>query len=217
LVVKRVAENGGRFLKRYGIDSTGSILWVEIGQHKAVEKASQALREGAPEIRRQNAHSKIFGTDETFSSRSTYERTLPKVGEDHHANEKPAGSRGLLYMSSFEEEQKNDGVLAIEPSMILLGRQQSHAISLPVDQLEPTEREMYLNHFYPPNSALEGKRHRQISQEGRSRSRRDEGHTVGSEDGNYHTSFENGHSSHKRVPKKCKSGVGEWPIVTVEI
>lgn len=48
-VVKIIREVGGRFLKRYGG------CWVDVGDKKAREKTSQALRENAPEIReRQN-------------------------------------------------------------------------------------------------------------------------------------------------------------------
>ena len=48
-VVKIIREVGGRFLKRHGG------CWVDVGDKKAREKTSQALRENAPEIReRQN-------------------------------------------------------------------------------------------------------------------------------------------------------------------
>jgi len=48
-VVKIIRELGGRFLKRHGG------CWVDVGDKKAREKTSQALRENAPEIReRQN-------------------------------------------------------------------------------------------------------------------------------------------------------------------
>ena len=41
-IVARIRENGGRFLKR----SADSIVWSEVTEKKAVEKTSQALREG---------------------------------------------------------------------------------------------------------------------------------------------------------------------------
>jgi len=41
-IVARIKENGGRFLKR----SADSIVWSEVTEKKAVEKTSQALREG---------------------------------------------------------------------------------------------------------------------------------------------------------------------------
>jgi hypothetical protein len=58
LVVERVRERGGRFLKRTklpGIGVCGHFCWINIGEQRAYEKACQALREGAPEMRRQLA------------------------------------------------------------------------------------------------------------------------------------------------------------------
>jgi hypothetical protein len=58
LVVERIRERGGRFLKRTklpGIGLCGHFCWVDIGEQRAYEKACQALREGAPEILRQLA------------------------------------------------------------------------------------------------------------------------------------------------------------------
>ena len=56
-VVEKIRETGGRFLERYKM--TNGILWVDIGDERAKEKASQALREGAPEIRRRKALSDV--------------------------------------------------------------------------------------------------------------------------------------------------------------
>ena len=55
-VVHTIQESGGRFLKRtknYGAGPSGHFVWEDIGENRAYEKACQALREGAPEIRRQ--------------------------------------------------------------------------------------------------------------------------------------------------------------------
>lgn len=41
-IVERIKENGGRFLKRDALSDT----WVEVSRKKAIEKTSQALREG---------------------------------------------------------------------------------------------------------------------------------------------------------------------------
>jgi hypothetical protein len=54
-VVHRIEERGGRFLKRTkvpGLGPSGHFFWQEIGEQRAYEKACQALREGAPEIRK---------------------------------------------------------------------------------------------------------------------------------------------------------------------
>lgn len=50
-IVEEVQRRNGRFLKK---DSNG--VWVEICERKAREKTSQALREGAPELRAELSH-----------------------------------------------------------------------------------------------------------------------------------------------------------------
>lgn len=53
----------GRFLKK---DSKNPGVWVEIGDRKAREKTSQALREGAPELREELNSDKNQGEDDLF-------------------------------------------------------------------------------------------------------------------------------------------------------
>jgi hypothetical protein len=48
-IVAAVRERGGRFLEK----PKGETTWSDIGDKKAVEKTSQALREGQPKLRRQ--------------------------------------------------------------------------------------------------------------------------------------------------------------------
>ena len=62
-IVETIRSRGGRFLRRtktgqYGARPYG---WLEIDDKKAYEKACQALREGAPEIRRRLLLSKGSG------------------------------------------------------------------------------------------------------------------------------------------------------------
>jgi hypothetical protein len=50
-----IRERGGRFLKRTknpGLGPSGHFCWEDVGEQRAYEKACQALRENAPEIRR---------------------------------------------------------------------------------------------------------------------------------------------------------------------
>jgi hypothetical protein len=69
-VAKRIVDHirnlnpSGRFLKR---DSNG--IWVDIGDRKAREKTSQALREGAPEIREELTFDKEL--NDTVGAQST--------------------------------------------------------------------------------------------------------------------------------------------------
>jgi hypothetical protein len=50
-IVVFIRKMGGRFLKREGADSLQGDAWKDVGNNKAREKTSQALREGAPELR----------------------------------------------------------------------------------------------------------------------------------------------------------------------
>lgn len=78
-IVNIVQSRGGRFLRRYkrnGVSwERGHFVWVEVDPQKAYEKACQALREGAPEIRRkmQEADHSDDGEDERKSPASKEE------------------------------------------------------------------------------------------------------------------------------------------------
>ena len=60
-IVEIIRCRGGRFLRRHkrnGVSwERGHFVWVEVEPQKAYEKACQALREGAPDIRRKLAES----------------------------------------------------------------------------------------------------------------------------------------------------------------
>lgn len=56
-IVHIVQSRGGRFLKR--TKSPGRFGWKEIGEQRAYEKACQALRENAPELRRRLAAQEV--------------------------------------------------------------------------------------------------------------------------------------------------------------
>lgn len=75
LIVEAIRQRGGRFLRREsspfrrhsadGNSNTGggsTIQWVDIGDDRAREKTCQALREGAPELRRQGKDEGEDGT-----------------------------------------------------------------------------------------------------------------------------------------------------------
>ena len=50
-LLEKIRSQGGRFVRRE--KNNGRSTWVEISEQRAYEKVCQALREGAPEIRRQ--------------------------------------------------------------------------------------------------------------------------------------------------------------------
>jgi Neuregulin intracellular region len=65
IVVDLVRQQGGRFLRRCSFAeqrldaaSMGPVVWVDIGDDRAREKTCQALREGAPEIRKKTLRSR---------------------------------------------------------------------------------------------------------------------------------------------------------------
>ena len=216
LVVRRIQASGGRFLKRHGTNPQGDILYVDIGLSKAQEKTSQALRENAPELRRRKTTGQNRGGIANLSSSSTLEGIgSPGKGDGQYKAES-MGSRALICTSSFDKEESNDGVLAIEPSMIMLGRKHSPAISLPVDQLKPSEREIYMNHFYPPNSALEAKQKYLRGHKGSNRARDGMRLRMGVQE-NTGKSFKGSHVSQEKMPEEAKSGIVEWPSISVPI
>lgn len=51
VIVQKIRSLGGRFLKRSAPQENGDAVWRDVGNKKAREKTSQALRENAPEIR----------------------------------------------------------------------------------------------------------------------------------------------------------------------
>mmetsp|Transcript_127 Transcript_127/g.176 ORF Transcript_127/g.176 Transcript_127/m.176 type:complete len:204 (+) Transcript_127:43-654(+) len=71
-IVGQVRQQGGRFLRK---DESGS-LWVDVGDKKASEKTSQALREGL-DVRRAAARSYCAQT--TGKSSSSRARRLPPM------------------------------------------------------------------------------------------------------------------------------------------
>ena len=213
----KIRANGGRFLKKVknGLSSKGEVLYVDIGLAKAQEKTSQALREGAPELRRRKANVKNDGSIATLSSSSTLERTSNTKEDSHLYWGESASSGVLICTSSYDEEHKTNGVLSIEPSMIMLGRRHCPPISLPVDQLTPSERELYMNHFYPPNSAIEAKRKHLFGEREDAAPRHEAGRTVRPRDeqGNV---FQ-GHWNRMPEETPLRPGTGEWPSVSVAI
>lgn len=72
-ILELIRERGGRFLKRVkvtGVGPSGHFCWQDIGEQRAYEKACQALREGAPEIRRQLAAKELASISQTAEERS---------------------------------------------------------------------------------------------------------------------------------------------------
>jgi hypothetical protein len=182
-IVEKIREKGGRFLRRIENAPQGQVLWVDIGDDRAREKTCQALREGAPEIRRKR---KTTSTDEDdddtkpsdhnkdtdlahSSSSSSIDRTASveqeTTADDRMWNTKVARKTRFVtetnpkVVITCEEEvdgqNSPDGPIMIRPSAKLIRRRVPESIS--VDQLEPHERDLYLRDYLPPNPDIRRK------------------------------------------------------------
>ena len=165
VVVDKIREKRGRFLRRCATKSEG-VVWIDIGDTRAREKACQALREGAPEIRRKKAASdndddrKYKDSDGTLSAASTFDRN---VSESDEENKLSYGGRTQILRTNFETEKKEADAIAgapmvIRPSMTLICGPPDKSLAIPVDHLDEREREMYLRDFLPPNPAIQKKK-----------------------------------------------------------
>jgi hypothetical protein len=173
-IVQKIRELGGRFLRRHDVTGQGGVVWVDIGDTRAVEKVCQALREGAPEIRRQkeadasprgpyNYHQRFTNSDGTLSAASSLDRTV-SIGD-----EAPHKGRTQILRSSFQQEMEEAtaacGTIVIRPSPNLI-RQSSairNDIAMQVDHLDPHDREAYLRYFIPPNPAIPKKQRNSLA------------------------------------------------------
>jgi hypothetical protein len=85
----------GRFLKK---DSKNPGVWVEIGDRKAREKTSQALREGAPELREELNSDKNQGEDDLFVD------GLHDTCQDAREHQNPTWSTQVIVTPSMMEK-----------------------------------------------------------------------------------------------------------------
>jgi hypothetical protein len=94
-LVERIKSRGGRFLKRTkrpGIGPCGHFCWIDIGDQRAYEKACQALREGAPDLRKKMAgdelwsaalYSSTAASQDTQTSMRSTTATTTSVKDNH--------------------------------------------------------------------------------------------------------------------------------------
>lgn len=92
-IVQIVNNRGGRFLKRTkmpGQGPSGHFCWRNIGEQRSYEKACQALRENAPEIRRRLAAQELASvSSDSFVSQDPIplmprNKGMGKENEFHH-------------------------------------------------------------------------------------------------------------------------------------
>ncbi|GKY91904.1 hypothetical protein MPSEU_000162000 [Mayamaea pseudoterrestris] len=166
LVVDLIRRKGGRFLKK--LDQTnhlGQVFYVEIGDERAKEKACQALREGAPDLRRNRATNKSSAEEKDADSHDEDDTTdEQKEKEEESANGKePKKANAEEKRSSPEaksganehaaddvESLLGDGPIMIRPCARFMPRRKP-VEPFSVDQLPPQMRDMYLRDFLPPS------------------------------------------------------------------
>jgi hypothetical protein len=182
-VVDLVRERGGRFLRRCDTLEKGNVLWVDIGDDRAREKSCQALREGAPELRKKKRAASLDddsrrtrrkGTDgiSTCSSPDRSRGNSPfrkwdtredesDVRKDHSdvldsdARDDSEGNRG----DSASVEKKEP--IVVRPCARLLKRSTTTEITL--EELTPHEKELYLSDFLPPDPDIrQGSKRRDV-------------------------------------------------------
>ena len=162
IVVEKIRKKGGRFLRRYA--TKGELFWVDIGDVRAREKTCQALREGAPEIRRRkaafdkNSSRTLKDSIGSLSATSTFDRT-----ESGNVNKLSRACHTQILRTSFEIEKKKaisiaGAPMVIRPSMTFLcGNPSDFHFAIQIDHLDKNQREIYLRDFLPPNPTIQNK------------------------------------------------------------
>jgi hypothetical protein len=119
-IVEIIKSRGGRFLRRHkrnGVSwERGHFVWVEVDPQKAYEKACQALREGAPDIRRKLAESGSTCSDGDEDDATTMEASLCKSEHETSAStttKKQHPSDRLL--KEVKESKGNSATIADGP------------------------------------------------------------------------------------------------------
>ena len=154
-IVNLVRERGGRFLKRCDTGMHRETLWVDIGDERAREKTCQALREGAPELRRKRVLSSSEEEDEGGIPHNPSQR-------DTTSPRQPDNAVGTTRFRIVDDDasQEDDGQrrergsgpmisrpVVIQPCPRLVGRIMG---DIPLASLPPAKQALYLRSFIPP-------------------------------------------------------------------
>lgn len=165
IVVQRIRDKGGRFVKRIDTPTPeGRVLWVDIGDDRAKEKTCQALREGAPEIRRKRKTSSTDEEDVIKKANAGKGELSPNSNSSlsrSHSDDEGGGSFANRTMvtrntgranACQHPSQPQSAQIMIRPSAALIRRPFLEFI--PIDQLDPHKRELYLRDFLPPDPGI---------------------------------------------------------------
>jgi len=110
-IVHTIRQRGGRFLKKDSYSNT----WRDVGNTKAREKTSQALREGAPELRSTPAKGKeeSFSVTHTAKSSKVKHAVHPTLVETELSE---VGRVGTIYTSPGALKRRRLNVAGYVPS-----------------------------------------------------------------------------------------------------
>lgn len=131
-IVQVIRQRGGRFVRRCpepyrNMGSTTNplpVVWVDIGDDRAREKTCQALREGAPEMRRKY-------------------HVEPPMGDAASSPTKPTSPPSKTPFCNADEP------IVIRPCQRWMPHREDVA-PIPLDELSTEDRDLYLRDFYPP-------------------------------------------------------------------
>ena len=172
-IVDLVRDRGGRFLRRHETSTQGEILWVDIGDERAREKTCQALREGAPELRRRRGRGASSSSDDEDKEDSPRQKRklCGTFDEDEDGtimqircavspkNNAPSLEANVHPMFDVRDDLDcfgddasvkiaEEGPLAIRPCDRLMRRS---VREIAVSALSEREQQLYLNDFLPPH------------------------------------------------------------------
>lgn len=155
----RLLDPPGRFLKK---DPTDPAVWIEIGDRKAREKTSQALREGAPELREElqttdqlPPHEVVLTATVSNGARATLDSLRKQAFKpDTHWSEQSSGSMtenkpGEVINNRARVVSDDAGVLGIRP---LFHQHQGQHPHIVMDELSafPHTHHHHPQPFYVP-------------------------------------------------------------------
>lgn len=193
-IVELIRERGGRFLRRSdGSTLSGEVLWVDIGDERAKEKTCQALREGAPELRRRRGRKLSSSSDDEKDESPRKKLSLsPRddSSKDEKRSPKPEDTKSIEEprddAESHSDDAQTEEKLVIRPCSRLM-RRPVRAIEL--SELTSREQQMYIHDFHPPHPNIKvcARRNKRIIIASRPRSRSDEEDYMKNDDANRET------------------------------
>mgnify|MGYP005846725737 CR=1 FL=1 len=124
-IVSIIHSRGGRFLRRHkrnGVSwERGHFVWEEIDPQKSYEKACQALREGAPELRRKlqlsgsddgddSTHNTTAAISSSQANNNTREQRMQDTNTPAQVQSKDTGNDGTATSDGNSEDDRNDAM-----------------------------------------------------------------------------------------------------------